>query len=216
MAMGASWMFLYEAYARIGVSISSLLYYCGPVIVMILSPFIFKEKLTVPKIVCFVSVLFGVFMVNGNFSGSSSDTFGIVCGLLSAMTYSLMVIFNKKAENITGLENSVLQLIIAFLTVSLFVGLKQGYAMKISFPSIVPILVLGLLNTGIGCYLYFSSIGKLSVQTVAICGYLEPLSAVLFSVIFLKEKMSVFQIIGAVLILGGAVLGELPAGKTAK
>ena len=38
IAMGASWIFLYEAYARIGVSISSLLYYCGPVIVMALSP----------------------------------------------------------------------------------------------------------------------------------------------------------------------------------
>ncbi len=44
IAMGASWMFLYEAYARIGVSIASLLYYCGPVIVMALSPLLFKEK----------------------------------------------------------------------------------------------------------------------------------------------------------------------------
>lgn len=45
-AMGTSWMFLYEAYTRIGVSVASLCYYCGPVIVMILSPIIFKEKLT--------------------------------------------------------------------------------------------------------------------------------------------------------------------------
>ena len=40
-AMGISWMFLYEAYQQIGVSLSSLLYYCGPVIVMVLSPFLF-------------------------------------------------------------------------------------------------------------------------------------------------------------------------------
>ncbi len=53
IAMGASWMFLYEAYRQIGVSISSLLYYCGPVIVMILSPLLFKEKLTAPKIIGF-------------------------------------------------------------------------------------------------------------------------------------------------------------------
>ena len=81
--------------------------------------------------------------------------------------------------------------------------------MHIAPTSMVPILILGLLNTGIGCYFYFSSIGKLKVQTVAICGYLEPLSAVLFSVAFLKETMLPLQIIGAVLIIGGAMYSEL-------
>ena len=81
--------------------------------------------------------------------------------------------------------------------------------MQIDTQSIIPILVLGFLNTGIGCYFYFLSIGKLPVQTVAICGYLEPLSAVVFSVIFLKETMLPIQIFGAVLIIGGAILGEI-------
>lgn len=209
IAMGASWMFLYEAYARIGVSISSLLYYCGPVIVMVLSPIIFKERLTLNKTIGFLSVLAGVLLINGNAIGGSGDVFGIICGLMSAVMYSAMVIFNKKAEKIIGLENSTVQLFVAFLTVAVFTGLKQGYAMDISIKSILPIFILGLLNTGIGCYLYFSSIGKLQVQTVAICGYLEPLSAVVFSVLFLKEVMLPMQIIGAVLILGGAVFGEL-------
>lgn len=208
IAMGASWMFLYEAYARIGVSISSLLYYCGPVIVMVLSPLLFKEKLTAVKAIGFLSVLCGVFLVNGNAFGGNSDTFGIFCGLLSAVMYSLMVIFNKKAANITGLENAALQLLISFLTVAVFVGLKQGFMIHIPPSSILPVLILGLLNTGIGCYFYFSSIGNLPVQTVAICGYLEPLSAVLFSVLLLKEIMSPIQVIGAVMILGGAVFGE--------
>lgn len=66
VAMGASWMLLYEAYAGIGVSIASLLYYCGPVIVMVLSPLIFKEKLTAYKVIGFLAVLIGVFLVNGN------------------------------------------------------------------------------------------------------------------------------------------------------
>ena len=208
IAMGASWMFLYEAYARIGVSISSLLYYCGPVIVMALSPLLFKEKLTAIKVVGFLSVLCGVFLVNGNAFDGNGDTFGIFCGLLSAVMYSLMVIFNKKAYNITGLENAALQLLISFLTVAAFVGFKQGFEIHIQQSSILPILILGLLNTGIGCYFYFSSIGNLPVQTVAICGYLEPLSAVLFSVLLLKETMLPIQIVGAVMILGGAVFGE--------
>lgn len=208
VAMGASWIFLYEAYARIGVSISSLLYYCGPVIVMALSPFLFKEKLTLFKTVGFISVLTGAFLISGDAFDGNGDTFGIFCGLLSAVMYSLMVIFNKKAKAVTGLENAALQLFISFLTVAVFVGFKQGFAIDIQPSDIAPILILGLLNTGIGCYFYFSSIGNLPVHTVAICGYLEPLSAVLFSVLLLKERLLPIQIIGAVLILGGAAFGE--------
>ena len=208
IAMGTSWIFLYEAYDEIGVSLASLAYYCGPVIVMILSPFLFGEKLTRIKVCSFLVVLVGIFLVNGTAFENGVSVWGLSCGLLSAVCYSLMVMFNKKANDITGLENSMLQLFVAFLTVAIFVGIKQGYRMEIDTQSIIPILVLGLLNTGIGCYFYFSSIGKLPVQTVAICGYLEPLSAVVFSVIFLKETMLPLQIVGAVLIIGGAMLGE--------
>ena len=208
IAMGTSWIFLYEAYDEIGVSLASLAYYCGPVIVMILSPILFGEKLTKLKVCSFLVVLVGIFLVNGTAFENGVSIWGLAYGLLSAICYSLMVMFNKKANDITGLENSMLQLFVAFLTVAIFVGIKEGYRMEIDTQSIIPILVLGLLNTGIGCYFYFSSIGKLPVQTVAICGYLEPLSAVLFSVIFLKETMLPIQIIGAVLIIGGAMLGE--------
>ena len=208
IAMGTSWIFLYEAYDQIGVSLASLAYYCGPVIVMILSPFLFGEKLTRIKLCSFLVVLVGIFLVNGTAFENGVSVWGLACGLLSAVCYSLMVMFNKKAKDITGLENSMLQLFMAFITVAIFVGIKQGYRMEIDTQSIIPILVLGLLNTGIGCYFYFSSIGKLPVQTIAICGYLEPLSAVVFSVIFLKETMLPLQIVGAVLIIGGAMLGE--------
>lgn len=207
IAMGTSWMFLYEAYTQIGVSIASLCYYCGPVIVMILSPLLFQEKLTSTKITGFLAVLIGIYFVNG-YGSVTANRFGLLCGLASAVMYAFMVIFNKKAAAITGLENSALQLLIAFAAVAVFVGFKQGFKIDIPTGSVLPIFVLGLLNTGIGCYLYFSSIGKIPVQTVAICGYLEPLSAVLFSVIFLSEKLLPLQVVGAVLIIGGAVCGE--------
>ena len=208
VAMGASWVFLYEAYSQIGVSLASITYYCGPVIVMMLSPILFKEKLTKTKIISFIAVLIGIFLVNDNVFNNDKNIWGIFCGLMSALCYSFMVIFNKKAKNITGLENSMLQLFISFITVAIFVFIKQGYRIQIPQSSIIPIFILGFINTGIGCYFYFSSIGRLPVQTVAICGYIEPLSAVVFSVIFLKEIMLSIQIIGAILIIGGAIYGE--------
>ena len=207
-AMGASWMFLYEGYQQTGVSVASLAYYCGPVIVMALSPLLFREKLTATKVVGFLAVLAGVFLVNGRVLLADGNGWGVFCGAMSAVMYALMVIANKKARDITGLENALLQLVIGFLTVAAFVGLKQGFVLHIAAEDWGPILLLGLVNTGVGCYLYFSAIGRLPVQTVAICGYLEPLSAVLLSVLLLHEVMLPWQIVGAALILGGAIFAE--------
>lgn len=209
VAMGTSWMFLYEAYAQIGVSIATLAYYCGPVIVMMLSPIVFQEKMTAVKLLGLLAVLVGMFFVNAQALSEGKTGWGLFCGIMSAVMYAFMVIFNKKASSITGLENAMWQLIASFITVALFVGLKQGFVVQVALVNLAPILILGIVNTGIGCYFYFSSIGYLSVQTVAICGYLEPLSALLFSVVLLGEKLDAVQIVGAVLILGGAAFGEL-------
>lgn len=212
IAMGLSWMSLYEAYRQIGVSISSLLYYCGPVIVMALAPVVFKEKLTRHKVAGFLAVLIGIVLVNGNLTAGNNNFFGILCGAISAVMYSLMVIFNKKASSISGLENSALQLAISCITVAVFVLFRGNFAFYIPKDSIFPLVFLGLVNTGIGCYLYFSKLEKLPVQSVSILGYIEPLSAVILSVVILKENMSAGQVIGAVLVLGGAIYAEM-AGK---
>ena len=209
VAMGASWMFLFEAYTQIGVSIATLAYYCGPVIVMILSPIIFKEKMTAVKLFGFLAVVLGMFCVNGQSMLQGAVSWGLVFGILSAFMYVFMVIFNKKAASITGLENPMWQLITSFITVAVFLGLKQGFSVHIALGNMIPILLLGIVNTGIGCYFYFSSIGDLPLQTVAILGYLEPLSAMFYSATFLGEALSSLQLIGAVLILGGAAFGEL-------
>lgn len=212
IAMGASWMFLYEAYQQIGVGFASLLYYCGPVIVMILSPMIFKERLTASKIIGFIIVLVGIVLVNGKTAATGNNTWGLFCGAMSAVMYFFMVTLNKQSKSTTGMENSVIQLTVSFLIVAVFVGFKQAFVINVPGEAWVWILILGIVNTGIGCYLYFSPLAKLPVQTVAICGYLEPLSAVVFAALMLGEKMTAVQVIGAVCIIGGAMAGELIKG----
>lgn len=208
-SMGVSWLFLFEAYQRIGVSITSLGYYCGPVIVMALAPVLFHEKLTKRKVLCFLVVFLGIVLVNSNAFHESRDFIGILCALLSAVMYASMVSCNKKAEEISGMENATLQLTFAFFAVFLYVVCQQGFHFTLQSSDLAPLLILGLVNTGVGCFLYFSSIGKIHVQTIAILGYLEPLSAILFSVIFLQERMLPLQIAGAVLILSGAMGAEV-------
>lgn len=213
-AMGASWIFLYEAYREIGVSLASLAYYCGPVLVMALSPLLFRERLGLGKIAGFAVVLAGILLVNGQAAGRDKSGWGLFCGMASAVMYAVMVIFNKRAASIKGLENATIQLLASFVAVACFVGIRRGWRIEIPASSILPLCVLGVLNTGIGCYLYFSSIGALPVQTVAVLGYLEPLSALVFSALLLGETLLPLQLAGAALIIGGAALSlHRPAAK---
>ena len=208
MAMGASWMFLYEAFTQIGVSFATLTYYCGPVILVALSPILFGESLTRLKLLALGMVAAGAVLLNGPLAGGGS-LWGLFCGVMAALCYVAMVALNKKARGVSGMENTLLQLVAALGTVSAFLLWKQGLSLDVAAGDWPFILVLGLVNTGYACWLYFSSIGRLPVQTVAVCGYVEPLSAVLFSVLLLGETMSLWQTLGAALIFAGAVLSQM-------
>ena len=207
-AMGASWLFLYEAYRQIGVGMATLAYYCGPVLVMALSPLLFHEAFTRIKAAGFLAVLCGVYLVNAPTLADGKSGWGLFCGGMSAVLYAVMVLSSKKAKRLEGVEKSMLQLLFGFLTVSVFVWGKQGPTLAVLPGDWAPLFLLGLLNTGVGCYWYFSAIGRLPAQSVAVCGYLEPLAAVVLSVLILGESMQPMQVLGAVLILGGAAFGE--------
>lgn len=208
VAMGTSWMFLYEAYRQTGVGIATLAYYCGPVLVMALAPLIFRERLAAARVLALIAAMIGMVMVNGGDVLREGLSFGLVCGLMSAVMLAAMVVFNKMAESITGFENAVIQLTVSFLTVAVFVALRQGVYVPVPPGSLLPVILLGLVNTGLGCYLYFSSMQRLPAQSVAIIGYLEPLSALVLAALVLGERLEAVQIAGALLILGGAAWGE--------
>lgn len=213
LSMGATWMFLYEAYQRVGVSVATLAYYCGPVLMMALSPLVFRERLTAAKVLGFLAVLVGMVCVNGRALLTGGLSWGLACGLLSAVMFAALVIFNKKAEGIVGLENAMLQLSFSFVAVAVFTLIRQGFSIQIPAQSILPVLLLGFINTGAGCYLYFSAIPHLPTQSVALWGYLEPVSALFLSAIFLAERLTAVQLVGTVLVLGGAAFGELYRGR---
>ncbi|MBQ3077748.1 MAG: DMT family transporter [Clostridia bacterium] len=210
--MGASWIFLFEAYARVGVSVATLLYYCGPVMVLALSPLVFKEKLTGAKLGGIALVMAGMALVNG-FGMAEGELSGVLCGVMSAVLYAGMVICNKRVKGLDGLENTLWQLTFAFVTVFTWLLVRHTLPTALPAGSLPRILLLGVVNTGLACYLYFSSISRLPAQTVAICSYLDPLSALLFSALFLSERLTALQWLGAALVLGGAAFGELAGRK---
>lgn len=167
------------------------------------------SRLTRAKLLGFAAVFAGVLLVNGSVRSGSADATGLLCGAASAALYAVMITENRHAVHITGQENAALQMLFGFLTAAVFIGIRdRGFAVNIRPDDRGWIVLLGAVNTGLGCCWYFSAISRLSVQTVAVCGYLEPLAAVVFAAVLLHETILPLQILGAVLILCGAAGAE--------
>ena len=214
-ALGLNWVLLFSAYRSAGVGLSTLTYYCGPIIVLALSPVLFREKLTWNKLLAIAAVAVGMFCITGDIKPGSDVQTGILFGGGAALLYASLIVANKRVKRLSGLNCAMYELIVAFFVVLIYL-----VASNVKLPvipaaeDIVWVLVIGLVNTGLAYYLYFSSLQKLPGQTVALVCYIDPLTALLVSGAFLGEKLLGVQIAGAVLILGGACLGELKFKKT--
>ena len=71
------------------------------------------------------------------------------------------------------------------------------------------VIIVGIVHTGIAYALYFGSMEHLKAQSVAVLSYLDPVFALILSAVILGERMTVFGIIGAVLIIGSALISEM-------
>ena len=153
VSMGISWLFLYEAYNCSGVSLATLIYYCGPVLVMILSPILFKESFTPAKIFGFTAVLLGMLCVNFNSLTGEGFSKGILYSSLGALFFALMTVLNKKGSSITGIENSAVSILSSCATAAVFTAVRYGLSFEIPVNSIAPIIFIGIVNTGLDCFI---------------------------------------------------------------
>lgn len=208
LALGGGWIFLFEAYRIIGVGVSTLLYYLGPIIAMLVSPLFFDVKFTKAKIIGATAVFVGLILLNKNVAVDPTKIKGIVYGIISGILYAVMVICNKKVNKASDIENTTCQLVTSFILVSAFLLFTKGIHIKVADNEWLPVLWIGIVNTGIVCYLYYSSIRKLPVPIVAIFSYLDPVFAVILSAFILHETLTAIQVLGVMLIIAGATFSQ--------
>lgn len=215
MAMGINWILLFEAYKYTTVSVATLSYYFAPVIVTIVSPLIFKERLTGKQILCFVMSTVGIVMITGiGGIGGGRGFIGILFGLGAAVFYATVILLNKFIKNVEGIHRTFLQFVAAVIVLLPYVLATSGFNLNIlDGKGWGSLLIVGLVHTGITYCMYFSSLKELPGQKVAILSYIDPLVAVLVSVTILGEAMTVWQIVGGVLILGFTLWNEIGTEK---
>lgn len=208
--IGFNWILMFEAYQFTSIANATLSYYFAPVFVVILSPFLLKEKVTPIKIGCILAALGGMFLIVGVGGGEGKNhVIGIGYGLAAAVLYAGVVILNKYLKGLSGLETTLIQISAATAVLLPYILLTEAISVfQIDTRSAVFLIIMGLIHTGLAYLLYFTGMNKLKAQTVAVLSYTDPISAILMSALFLGEKLTLLQILGGVLILGATLFSE--------
>lgn len=210
--MGLNWMLLFEAYSYTTVAAATMCYYMQPTIVILLSPLVFRERLSGRKLACAAAAIVGMLFVSGVLSGGIGqvqDIRGIAFGLGAAALYAAVIILNKKVVVEDIYAKTVIQLAGAALVMIPYVLLTEGVPeLTLTAADIGMVLLVGIVHTGITYALYFGSMQRLKAQTVAVMSYIDPVFALLLSAAVLHESLTPLGIVGAVLIIGSAIISE--------
>jgi len=212
MAMGVNWILLFEAYKHTTISVATLSYYFAPVIVTIVCPFLFRERITRKQLLCFVMSTAGLVLIIGT-GGSleaNNHILGILLGLGAAVFYATVILLNKFIKTVAGIHRTFFQFLAAICLLIPYVCFSGGMHLEVlNTKGWICLLVVGLIHTGITYCMYFSALKELRGQEVAILSYLDPLVAVVVSVLILGEGITFFQLLGGILILGFTLWNEM-------
>lgn len=216
--LGFNWILLFEAYQYTSVATATLCYYMAPIMVILVSPFLLKEHLSRKKMLCVSVALVGIIFVSGVTEvGMShlSEVKGILFGLGAALFYASIMLLNQKIKDISAYDKTITQLGIASIVLLPYTLMTENISEITLTPiSMIMLIIVCVIHTGIAYALYFGSMGDLKAQTIALFSYIDPIVAIILSALFLKEHMSIMGAVGAVLVLGATLISELPEKTT--
>ena len=210
IALGFNWILLFEAYRYTTIAVATLCYYMAPVFVILLSPLVLKEKLTPTMAVCSAVAILGAILISGATAGEGKSFKGIIFGLIAAVLYCGIILTNKFIRNQSSTETTFLQLAISAVIMILYVSFTEKVTLAdFDTKTIILVLVVGIIHTGIAYVLYFGSVQRIPAQTAAVFSYIDPVSSIILSAVLLSQPMSLLQIVGTVLILGATLFNEI-------
>ncbi len=215
-ALSGNWIFLFQAYKETTIANAALSYYFAPVLVIMFSPFVLKEKLSIKKTVCVGIALLGLFFIlqNSRMGTTGYHLLGIGYGLVAAGFYAVLTLANKFIRDLDGLAITLLQLGLSVTMLLPFVLFTDGLNfLKITGDAVILMLVLGILHGGIGFYFFFAGMKGLKGQSIAVLSYIDPLTSLLISALVVGERITLQQLFGAVLLLGSTWIGEAGGEK---
>lgn len=194
------------------VAVGTLTLATFPLFSAVLEPLLFHEKMRVSDIACALVMLGGVACIVDDFSLEGSMAQGVLWGLLSAFTYALLSLANRKFSS--GYPASLVSFYEqATATVVLLPAL---FVLKPSFTAldIGMLAIMGIVFTAIAHTLFIGGLRTVKVRTAGIITGLESVYGVVAALLFLGEIPGIREVIGGAIILAVALYSTLASTRS--
>jgi len=202
--------------------LAAIIFSANPVFVGIFSIFFEREKLSKLNILGLLIGLIGLCIIalaeKNLFSGSSNMLLGIVFGIASGIVFGIYTVLSKIYVNEIGTfklnSYAFISGALILFSVSGILGLDMSF--ELTKGNLFSLAYLGIIITGIGYFLYFEGLKNISTSQGAMFFYLKPVIAGTLAFIFLKETLTIYQIMGFGIVLIGVNLERIYLGMQNK
>lgn len=210
----------FKAITLTSLSVAAVLLYTAPAIVMVLSAVLFREKITVVKLISLLATFAGCVLITGVLNETSSLSMaGILAGLGAGLGYALYSIFSRYA-----LERGYHSLTISFYTflfamvVTIPLANMQTIASRVDITAdrVGFCVLFGLVSTVIPYIVYTLGLSKMENGKAAIIASIEPVTATVLGVILYGERLKATELLGGMLVLFAIIICNIPKRKAHK
>ena len=194
----------FTAIQNIDSGLAITIFYCNPVIVVLLSWWLLGNKPSRIIVWCLVSTLIGVTIAAGQVG--NADTISVILVLIVAVEYAFYMIISSKVLPKVDLFTGVT--IVMFGAASSFAiyALFAPSSVEVIFPNAingwVSVLMLAVVATVIPTATLYAGMNLIGTGKTAVIQTFEPVASILAGVIFLSEPLTLPRIIGATFVIG--------------
>ncbi|HJJ50853.1 MAG TPA: EamA family transporter [Methanocorpusculum sp.] len=192
------------------LSVASVLLYTAPFFVMLMSLFLFHERMTMQKGLALVLAFGGCVLTAGIIGGDigTISTVGILVGLGSGFGYALYTIFGRVAlKKYHPLTITTYTFAVAAIGILPFCNIQEMIGHSVENPGILPyILILGMVCTVLPYFLYTKGLKHVEAGKASVMAFVEPMVATLVGIFLFNEQMTLLNMTGVALIFAAIIL----------
>ena len=207
--MALSSLTLFDSYNYMNSGIASTLLFVYPVMVAVIMMFFFHEKNGPSLYICLFIMFAGLFLLVKPFDGFSLSPFGCILVMVSALTYALYIVMVNVSKDINIIPTTKLLFYVLIFGSSVFfinIALNNPFTWPQHGVNWVNLCALAIIPTLLSLACTTAAIQLIGSTPTAILGSLEPVSAVLLSVFFLHQPITVLEIVGGSLIVIATII----------
>lgn len=201
-----SWLMLTRSIMYTSVANGFILYYTAPLFVMLLAPFLLRERFEKKSLIALAISFSGIILIAG--SGGEGlkayNLWGNILGLSSGILFAFYLIALKRLPS--GLLGLVSNIYVSSTIALVTLPLAARSVFSVTLPGMLQLVFMGIIIQVVGTTMYMIGLRKVKAQHAGILSYFEALFAMMFAALFLHERITPVFLAGVVLIIAGGAL----------